>query len=602
MFLTSILRARGRLLAAAVGLSVLSALPRPALATENSELEERTIARVLGPQPDREPAPEGQRIESVEIVRLPVFDDDDPVPDFVNVLHAQTREAVIRRELLFRPEQRYELERVQETIRNLQLLPQFGVVVVVALKGSAPHRVRLVVIVRDVWSLRLAYDFQGTSKGINYLLVNPTEVNLLGTRTQLGGVFSLQPDRYAVGASLYYPRIYGTRVDAQAQGGVYVNLDSGRAEGSYGAAVIRKDLISLADKWAYLAGATWTVEQTRVFQDRRLVLSEQGIPLDYSTRIVRAGGQLTRSYGTLQKLNLSAGVELSRRKFGATRGADTSARDFDAFVRDELPVSDTRLSPFVQIEDRTARYLATSDVETLALQESFWLGHLAALRVYPAFRDLASSRDLLGSVAWLGYSWRLDDGLLRVVGASSIEAADQAKHQASAQGALRVVTPRFGFARIVVDAAAVSTYQNYLNRKFALGGDTRPRGYISMAFRGASGAAGSLELRTRSLNILSARVGAVAFYDVGGTGEQLRSGDVTLHQSLGAGVRILFPQLNRQVFRLDWAAPLTAGRGRSSNAPLPGAVYFSFGQAFDMPNFKPAQMLSSDANLLQLTQ
>jgi len=39
-------------------------------------------------------------------------------------------------------------------------------------------------------SLRLAYELQGTFKSLNYLLVNPSETNLLGTRTQLGGIFS----------------------------------------------------------------------------------------------------------------------------------------------------------------------------------------------------------------------------------------------------------------------------------------------------------------------------------------------------------------------------------------------------------------------------
>jgi hemolysin activation/secretion protein len=146
----------------------------------------------------------------------------------------------------------------------------------------------------------------------------------------------------------------------------------------------------------------------------------------------------------------------------------------------------------------------------------------------------------------------------------------------------------------------VATYQNYLNRKLVLGGDSRPRGYVSAAFRGASGFAASLELRTFAVNIWSARVGAVAFYDLGGTGERLR--DITLHQSVGAGVRILFPQVNRQCFRLDWAAPLTPGRGRIPDRPLPGAVFFTFGQAFDMPKVKLPEILGAETTLLELAQ
>lgn len=579
---------------------VLVMVTRPALALENSELEERSVTRVLGPHPDRDDAPDGKRIQSVEIVRLPVFDDDDPVPDLFNVFHVQSRERVIRRELLFEAGQRYDSERVQETIRNLQLLPQFGVVVIVALRGKEPGQVRVVVIVRDVWSLRLNYQLEGTPKSINYLFVNLSEDNLLGTRTRLGTIFTLQPDRYSIGALGVHPRVAGSKVDAYALGRVFINLDSGKAEGSAATLSVYRPLIALADKWAFLTGVGWDIEQTRVFSDRRLVLSEEGIPLAYHSAVVRGGAELTRSFGTRQKFNLTWGVELVRKDYEATRAPDVSRDKFEAFVRHELPVSDTRLSPFFLLEHRTARFLATRDVETLSLQESFGLGQMAALRVYPALRGLASSRDLLGTAAWLGYTWPLEGGLVRIVGNSSIEQANEGKDQATAQAAARIVSPRFGFMRVVADAAVVSTYRNYLNRKLALGGDSRPRGYVSAIFRGPSALAGTLELRTFAINILSARVGAVAFYDVGGAGDSVSH--LALHQSLGAGVRILFPQVNRQCFRVDWAAPLTPGLGRIPDRPLPGGVYFTFGQAFDMPNTRLPEILAPEGTLVDLTR
>jgi len=572
----------------------------PALGLSNSELEERSVVRALGPHPDRDEAPAGKRIESVDVVRLPVFDDDDPVPDFVNIFHAQTRERFIRRELLFKPGDAYDAARIEESVRNLQLLPQFGVVVVVALKSNQPGYVRLVVIVRDVWSLRLAYELQGTLKSFNYLLVNPSETNLLGTRTQLGGIFSLAPDRYSAGAVVIHPRMFGTKVDALGEGQVFVNLDSGKPEGSLGELALYRDLISLSDKWAFLVASSWLVEQTRIYSDRRLVLSDEGIPLVYHSSVVRGGAQVTRSFGETNKFNLTFGVELVRRKFRASRSPSTPEASFESFVRSELPVSDTRLSPFVQLEHKTTRFLATHDVETLALLESFSLGQQAALRLYPALREAGSSRDLLGSAAWLGYTWPVDSGLLRLVANSSIEAADESRHQASAQGAVRFVSPRLGFMRLVVDSVLASTYRNYLNRKLVLGGDTRPRGYFSAIFRGGSGFASTAELRTSAVNLWSARVGGVAFYDLGGTGEQVQN--IALHQSVGAGVRILFPQLNRQVFRLDWAAPLTAGRGRIPDRPLPGGVYFTFGQAFDMPGVRLPTILGAETSLLELLQ
>ncbi len=564
-----------------------------AQAGETSELEARTVRRALGPAPVFDDAPEGKRIESVEIARLPVFDEDDPVPDFVNVFHMQSREQSIRRELLFKPGDRYQGERVQETLRNLQLLPQFGVVVLVALKGCQPGQVRVVVIVRDLWSLRLNYDLEANDKSLNYLQLNLSEDNLLGTRTRAGGIFSLQPDRYSFGGLVLHPRVAGTKIDTYALGRVYVNRDSGQAEGSAVTLSVYRNLVALSDKWAFLAGAGWVIEQTRRYSDGVLLQTKEHVPLVYHTSVQRAGAQVTRSYGLQQKLDWTSGVEPNRRRYRATRRPEDSEQAFADFEREELPVSDTRLSPFFMLEQRTSRYLATRDVETLSLQESYRHGQPVALRVYPAARSLGSSRNLLGTAAWLGYTWALGDGLLRVVGSSSIERSAAAQQQASAQAALRLVSPKLSFVRFVADGALVATYRNYLNRQLILGGASRPRGYPISAFRDPSGAAASAELRTSAVNIWSARVGAAAFYDVGGVGKQLA--DVELHQSVGAGVRILFPQLNRQVFRVDWAAPLTA-----PYHALPGSVYVTFGQAFDMPNLKLPEILSSEATLLDL--
>jgi hypothetical protein len=123
---------------------------------------------------------------------------------------------------------------------------------------------------------------------------------------------------------------------------------------------------------------------------------------------------------------------------------------------------------------------------------------------------------------------------------------------------------------------------------------------VPLSLRGPSGLGSSIELRTFAINILSARVGGVAFYDLGGVGESVP--ELRLKQSLGAGVRVLFPQLNRAVFRLDWAAPLTASVSRIPDQPLPGTIYFTFGQAFDLPKLKLPEILGAETTLLELAQ
>ena len=65
-----------------------------------------------------------------------------------------------------------------------------------------------------------------------------------------------------------------------------------------------------------------------------------------------------------------------------------------------------------------------------------------------------------------------------------------------------------------------------------------------------------------ALNLWTIHIGGVLYYDAGDTPDHLdgytRMGErvaTTLHQNVGIGLRILFPQFNRDVLRLDLGFP-----------------------------------------------
>ena len=129
------------------------------------------------------------------------------------------------------------------------------------------------------------------------------------------------------------------------------------------------------------------------------------------------------------------------------------------------------------------------------------------------------------------------------------------------------------------DAAALNRYRNYANRQSYLGGDGRLRGYPSNYFVGKDVIAYNLEFRSRPVEIFSCQLGGAAFYDVGHAAngwDQLRP-----RQSVGFGFRVLFPQLDRVVFRGDIGFPL--GRPLDPGVP-PYTASIAFEQAFAVPS------------------
>jgi hemolysin activation/secretion protein len=137
----------------------------------------------------------------------------------------------------------------------------------------------------------------------------------------------------------------------------------------------------------------------------------------------------------------------------------------------------------------------------------------------------------------------------------------------------------------MIDAEFFDRYYNYLNRHYVLGGDSRLRGYAPGAFQGSKVIAVNTELRTTSVDILSAQVGGAAFYDVGDAKNHLEN--LRIKQSVGLGLRVLFPEFDRIVMRADWGFPLTPGY-----PTFPGAFFLSFGQAFSMPGVPVPSVLT----------
>ena len=86
----------------------------------------------------------------------------------------------------------------------------------------------------------------------------------------------------------------------------------------------------------------------------------------------------------------------------------------------------------------------------------------------------------------------------------------------------------------------------------------------------------NLEFRTRPVQIVSVQLAAALFHDVGDAFDKWS--DIRLRQGVGAGIRFLAPQLDRDVFRIDVGIPVPADSPDGETT-----VIATFGQAFGVP-------------------
>lgn len=539
---------------------------------------------------EEDPHPEGKIVESVEVYVLEVFDERDPVPKFVNIFHTKTRDWVVRQQVLQEVGQTWDLRAVLETERNLRSLRQLSVANAVAAKGSSPENVKLVVVVKDVWSLRLNSAWGFGSDGLNYLLLNPTEWNLGGIRAALGAQFVLTRYTYSLGGDFSYPRMFGSLYSVGIGAGATTNRYSGENEGGYGLFSFSRPQISSTTKWAYGVNSTLRFQITRQPEEGEVTQlafeNDEGevevVPWMYKTEALDANYWFLRSFGMRRKFDLGFGLEMNHRRYNSDFDETVSPEVVLAFDSTALPVSDTRIDPYVSLAAYETHFLRALNIESLGLQEDFRLGYGVSTVVFAGAEALGSTRNHVGTNLSLGYTFAISDGMVRLGVSNRVVVANLERNEAFASLRGRFVSPNVGFGRLHLDGYLGIRPYNYLNVSgFSLGGNNRLRGYPSgrEEFFGTNLAVANAEFRTDSVDILSAQVGLAAFYDVGDAADELS--EIRLAQGAGAGLRFLFPQAERTVMRLDWGFPFNAPKGAP---PWPGAFYFTFGQAFSMPD------------------
>lgn len=543
-----------------------------------------------------DPSPEGKIIDDIILRRLDVFEKRDPIPNFLvtflDWFHTTSKPFTIEREVLLARGEPYRQELVDESARNLRSVRQLSLVLCVPVKAKEPGHVKLLVITKDIWSLRLNSDIRATGQGLEHLLIQPSEENLGGLHHSASLLFSLDPATYTFGFGYKIPRILDSRIATSIFANFIVNRHTGKFEGSYGTLSYGQPLYSTKAKWAWGADARWLTDISRRFIgvkertfDSKLTPEKDAIPYEFKTDDIAAEYFVTRSFGTVNKHDFTTGVEARRAAYRlpVLTGVDPRAvRDFQDQV---MPVSDTRIYPFLQYETYSTRFMSVLDMNTLGLQEDYRLGHDAFVKVYPVTEALGSSRTYFGGTAGASYTVRLGDGLARAYASGTVEANGRRVFDASIEGGLRLVSPKFVIGRLVVDGLVLERPANFLNARTSLGGGGRLRGYPSGAFIGENFLAYNVEFRTRALELWTIQTGAVLFYDTGAAFDRGQFPD--LKHSVGVGLRVLFPQLDRSTFRLDWGFPLSKAPELGIEKPFPGDVVFTFGQAFPMPGVAP---------------
>ncbi len=530
------------------------------LAVAPADFEQSVIARAVSEVGGTlDPSPGGKTIDEVLVSTEEIMGQTDPWPGFFNWFHADTRRHVVQREVLLEPGDTWNEERAAEVERNLRRMVIFAVVRVVAItRGGPPGHVSLLVITKDRWSLRLNSEFTIVGNLVQYLRMRPAEMNFLGRNIQAAADVLMKLDTIDFGQYLLFPRLFGQKLRLAETAALVFNRNTAKLEGSTGYVLIDRPFYSLAQRWSFGTYAQWNSRRQRVFRGATVweLESPTGglVPFEYDARNVQVEASATRRFGSHWLLDVTLGG------FGYENEArppqTLSPAQAELLRTQYLPRTESAAGLSARLRFFEARFIKLKNIDTLEISEDFQLGPLVQWANRWALPLPFASTGYLESSLSLRYRWYLGGDLLTV----NVTAAARFVSSGlplNRRYLVEVVnySPLFEGGRFYTRIAADIRQNDLNNTQVLLGGGNGLRGTAPEEFTGRNYVLGNFEYRTRSFEIATVYTSVVLFYDVGSA----FNAQPALTHTAGLGLRVMLPQFNQEVLRINFGIVIGGG-------------------------------------------
>jgi len=483
---------------------------------------------------ERDPDPTGKIIDRIEIVREDIIAESDPWPNFFNWVHVKSRDHVARQEMLVKPGQVYDAQLVQESARNLRQLFILAVVRTVPCRSSKPGRMVLLVVTKDLWSLRINMVFSQVGSAVQAFESFPTEHNFLGRNKRLSLHFRLSQfdltegtirDGWLLGQLYVDPRLLGSRLSLQewfdlrlagdvpcggALGGTdgiwCHNRGAGDVEGAYGLLLLQRPLYAIDTRWGFQTWFEADVRQVRSYRynsetaprGERPGISlrtdtfsgfagEPTVPRVYDARRFAGAASYTRSFGRRSKKDLTGGAGFYVRRYRHPDDFPFPEAVLSWHAANYLPRNEDATYLFVRGRAYSPRYIRLLDIQGFALSEDFVLGHDVSLELRLAANVDEAAQSYFAADLSSQYTWYFLRDLLQVWVAASSRLQPGQREIAQMQGVagdyngpwantelslgLRNVSPPLWIGRLHARLMLRARHNDLDRRRLLLGGN-----------------------------------------------------------------------------------------------------------------------------------
>jgi hypothetical protein len=466
--------------------------------------------------------------------------DDHPIFRLANRLHIKTRANVIRRQLLFKPGDRYVRRVIDETERILRANQYFYDAWIAPVRYH-DGKVDLKVTTKDVWTLNPGFNFS-RSGGTNSTGVQLEEINLLGTGTALTLLHQTTIDRTESLVSLANTHVFGTWTQ------VGVNY-ADNSDGYYRDLNVNRPFYSLESHGTWGGGVNDDL-QTDSLYDRGEII-DQFSDLHHLLNLYGGWSPGLQENGWVQRF--ITGFTYDEHMFNPVSSWSGAT---------VLPEDRKYLYPWVEYDIVEDDFQKLWNHDQILKTEDFYLGTTATLRLGWADASWGSTHNalMIQSTAATGFH---DGGTstLLLAGDFSGRVEEGTLYNGQADGSVRYYVEQSPKWLFFTTVTATKTWRPDLDNQVLLGGDTGLRGYPLRYQDGTSKALFTVEQRyfTDWFPFRLFRVGGAIFFDMGRTWGQPPLAQPSLGLLKDAGFGLRFGNARTalgNVIHVDLAFPL----------------------------------------------
>jgi hypothetical protein len=538
------------------GFGDLSAHPNSPY-TDRGDIEIREILRAMEEfelEPDHDPY--RKAVCEIRQRAYRIVHPDDWLPTWLNGIHRVTRERVISRANTMLPGDEFSVQAYEDAERAIRNPFVFSVVAVVPTRSDIEGCVDLLIITRDVWSLKVTGYVESNGRTITELHVGGSESNVLGTTDTLAFGATRTLSSWSIGPAYLSRHLAGSRVTFYEDFDFVLDREVGGLEGTRNTLQLARPLYASHVRWGWAATVQHDFSIVRRYVGDQLSLRQVGayvVEERYRSRFAGGSIAVTRSWGSRFKHNLTPGFQATWRDVEPiSYDPEIPANVLRVYERIGLPRSEVAVGATLGYRFFRNEYFRLVNYATYGVGEEIREGHFVGMSVFASEPTFGATTRFLRQTGTLAYRLQIgDDAFISASVDNSMRYAGAIEDFSLTTG-VRIVTPAVMAGRIVARVSRTDLLQNEGNALLTAGGGPL-RGYPTNAFQGDHVVAGNLEWRSSPIRILSARIGMVTFVDTAGVWSD--DEPPVFHGSAGLGLRLVLPALSTTVRAADLSFP-----------------------------------------------